>query len=212
MAFRSLTLLAALCCLAVAARAGAPPNGRLDFTVLRGDDEIGRHEMLFRREGDELSVDVRTRIAVKVLFVTAYRFEHDGQELWRGGRLVRLDSTTNDDGTRHALHAEATGAGLRVSGDGRDSDVDGTIVPASLWNEGVLRGGSILNTLDGRAMAVTVQDLGPETVNVRGRPVEARHYRVAGELERDLWFDSNSVLVQVRFPGRDGSVIRYELR
>jgi hypothetical protein len=50
--------------------------------VLREGEEIGRHELLFRRQGDKLAVDVRTRVAVKVLFVTAYRFEHDGQEFW----------------------------------------------------------------------------------------------------------------------------------
>lgn len=195
-----------------AAAAAPPADGRLEFAVIRGGDEIGRHEMLFRREGDELEVAIRTRVAVKVLFVTAYRFEHDGREAWRGGRLVRLDSTTDDDGSRHVLHVEANGRGLKVSGDGREREVDGAIVPASLWNEGVLRGDPLLNTLDGRSMAVKVEDLGPATVRARGRDVAARRYRLTGELERELWYDADSVLVQVRFAGKDGSEVRYELR
>ena len=195
-----------------AAEAAAPPDGRLDFAVIRGGDEIGRHEMLFRRDGDALQVDVRTRIAVKVLFVTAYRFEHDGRETWRSGRLVRLVSSTDDDGAKHRLNVEANGGGLKVVGDGQEREVDGAIVPASLWNEGVLRGGPLLNTLDGRSMAVSVEDLGAETVEARGRRIPARHYRLAGELERDLWYDATSVLVRVRFNGKDGSEVLYELR
>ena len=212
MILRALALAAMLAFVASAVRAAPPADGRLDFAVIRGDEQIGGHEMLFRQEGDALSVDVRTRIAVKVLFVTAYRFEHDGQELWRGGRLVRLDSKTDDDGTKHELHAQAGAAGLEVSADGRHETVDAGILPASLWNEGVLRAGKLLNTLDGRAMAVTVEDLGAETVSVRGKPVAARHYRISGELERDVWYDANSVLAQVRFHGKDGSEILYALR
>jgi hypothetical protein len=211
MTLRSLAIIAALACAASAARAAPPATGRLDFAVIRGDEQIGRHEMLFRHEGDALSVDVRTRVAVKVLFVTAYRFEHDGQELWRDGRLVRLDTKTDDDGAKHELHAKADGAGLEVSADGRKETLDPGILPASLWNEGVVRAGKLLNTLDGRVMAVRVEDLGPETVSVHAKPVAARHYRISGELERDVWYDADSVLVQVRFHGKDGSEIVYQL-
>jgi hypothetical protein len=49
-------------------------------------------------------------------------------------------------------------------------------------------------------------------VTARGRSVEARHYQLSGELERELWYDAAGVLVQVRFKGKDGSDIRYELR
>lgn len=203
-------LLAVL--LAGAAHAAAPRDGKLDFAVLRDGEPIGSHEMSFRRDGDALAVDVRTRVAVKVLFVTAYRFEHDGRELWRDGRLVRLDSVTDDDGTKHSLHVEANGRGLQVVGDGQTAEIDAAMLPASLWHEGVVRSGALLNTLDGRTMAVRVEDLGQETVTARGRAVPARHYRITGDLERELWYDADAVLVRVRFKGKDGSDILYELR
>jgi hypothetical protein len=194
-----------------AAAATVPASGRLDFSVVRGDSEIGRHSIVFRQTTEGLVVDIQTDVAVKVLFVTAYRFEHQGHEVWRDGQLVQLTSSTNDDGTTHNLDVRANGGGLDVRGDGELSHANAGIVPASLWNEGILEGGTILNTLDGSQMAITVRDAGQDTVMAGGRAVQARHYVLAGDLERELWFDEDGVLVQVRFKGEDGSDISYVL-
>lgn len=208
----ALALALPLALSAAAAEAAVPAGGRLDFTVLRDGAEIGRHEMVFTNGGNGLQVDISTDVKVKVLFVTAYRFEHDGHEIWRDGRLVRLWSKTNDDGTAHELNAAAEGAQITVVGDGERASVDGAIVPASLWNENILKGGAILNTLDGRKMNVQVQNLGEETVQVGGRPVKAWHFSLTGDLQREVWFDERYVLVKVRFKGKDGSDIQYVLR
>ncbi len=98
--------------------AAPPPGGVLDFTVLRNGSEVGRHEMLFRNEADGLKIDIRTNVAVKVAFITAYRFEHEGHEVWQGGHLARLWSKTNDDGIKHVLDVTAGGDNLVVMADG----------------------------------------------------------------------------------------------
>jgi hypothetical protein len=51
----------------------------------------------------ETTVSIATDLAVKVLFVTAYRFQHAASEHWVGGRLIALNSTTDDNGTRHRV-------------------------------------------------------------------------------------------------------------
>lgn len=204
------------CLLAVAslssAWAAVPHDGNLDFTVLRDGSEIGSHRLHFSNGGDGLRVDIKTDIKVKLLLVTAYRFEHDGHEIWRDGHLTRLWSKTNDDGTKHDLTVAAADGKLVVEGDGKVADAPAEIVPASLWNEGILKGGTILNTLDGRGMKVQVKNMGADVVEARGHRIQATHYAITGDLQRELWFDSNAVLVKVRFTGTDGSEIQYVLR
>jgi hypothetical protein len=207
-----LTLFVSALTVAPPAEAAVPSGGRLDFTVLRDGDNIGHHELVFTNTANGLQVDIKTDVKVKVLFVTAYQFAHDGHEIWQNGRLVRLWSKTNDDGAAHELNAAAEGASLTVVGDGKRSSADGAIVPASLWNENILRGGTILNTLTGVPMAVQVQNLGAESVQVNGQAVQAWHFSITGDLQRELWFDQNYVLVKVRFKGKDGSDIQYVLR
>jgi hypothetical protein len=195
-----------------AAFAAVPQDGRLDFTVLRNGDKIGRHEMIFRDGANGLQVDIKTDIKVKVLFVTAYKFEHEGHEIWKEGRLVRLWSETDDDGKHHELEAQAQADALAVNGDAARGTVAAQIIPASLWNEGILQGGTVLNTLDGKSMAIQVQDLGQENVDVHGKATPARHYVVSGDLKRELWFDERDVLVKVRFKAEDDSTVEYVLR
>ncbi len=193
-------------------RAAVPHDGNLDFTVLRDGNEIGSHRLHFSKGDDGLRVDIKTDIKVKLLFVTAYRFEHDGHEIWRDGRLMRLWSKTNDDGKKHDLTVAAADGKLVVKGDGKRENAPAEIVPASLWNENILKGGTILNTLDGRGMKVDVRNMGADVVDARGYRIQATHYAITGDLERELWFDSNAVLVKVRFKGSDGSEIQYVLR
>lgn len=194
---------------AVPANAAPPPGGVLDFTVLRNGSEVGRHEMLFRSEADGLKIDIRTNVAVKVAFITAYRFEHEGHEVWQGARLARLWSKTNDDGTKHVLDVTAGGDSLVVMADGKEPEKSTASIPASLWNERIVQQKSILNTLDGSRMAIQVADLGTEAVLVKGAKIPARHYAITGDLQREVWYDAQNVLVKVRFKAKDGSDIEY---
>lgn len=190
-----------------------PGDGTLDFTVLRNGDDVGSHQISFHHNGDALEVDIRTRIAVKLAFITVFRFEHDGHEVWRGNRLVAMETQTNDDGDDHSLIVSANGDGdLKIIGDGKESTVKGSFIPASLWNPTFLESKELLNSLVGTELAINVAYIGEEPVEVDGRQVSAKHYSMTGEFERELWYDKDWQLVKIAFKGQDGSDIQYVLR
>ena len=190
-----------------------PSGGELDFTVLRDGDKVGTHKIDFHRNGDALEVDIETRIAVKLAFITVFRFEHDGHEVWRDNKLVAMETKTNDDGEDHTLMAEADGSGeLKIVGDGKERVAKAGIVPASLWNHNFLDGKELLNSLDGSDLAIDVAFKGDEAVTVNGKSVPARHYSMTGEFQRELWYDGDWILVKIAFKGKDGSDIQYVLR
>lgn len=190
------------------------PTGVLEFTVLRNGDEIGKDVLSFHKGKDagSLEVKVSTDIAVKMAFITVYRFTHRSREEWVHGRLVHIDSKTDDDGTEHRMHADLAAGGLQVNGDEKHMVAPAGIVPASLWNHDIVTSRTLLNTLTGKQMKIAVRDLGPESVKVHGHPARARHFVISGELERELWYDDNDLLVRARFKGSDGSEIVYALR
>lgn len=202
--------LTAACWGQTALAAGGPPA--LNFTVLRDGEAVGHHAVSFQPTPDGLKVQVDTQVVVKMAMIPVYRFEHHDEEVWQGGHLVGLASATNDDGTRHGVRAAAGADGLRVEGDGVASRLPAGTVPASLWNRDTIGQSGLMNTLDGHLMDVAVSDLGPDEVSVHGQPRPARHYRVAGELNRELWYDGAGTLVQVRFKAKDNSDIRYVLQ
>ncbi len=196
---------ASLLLLSGAASAATPLAATRPITMMINDHEYGNGTAIFTRDGDELKVKIDTDVAVKMLGIAVYRFEHDGSEVWRDGHLGALESKTNDDGTPHHLAVKEDGGKLVVDGDGRRADEEIGVIPASLWNDDLVKQSTLLNTLDGSSMPVTIANRGTENVDVNGKTVAATHYSVTGKLNRELWYDDEGVLVQVKFDGSDGS-------
>ena len=192
------------------ATAAAP--SKLVYQVMRNGDPVGQHSLTFARNGDMTDVDISTRVAVKMAFITVYRFEHDGHETWRGNRLVALTSQTNDDGTRHQLKVATEGESLRIAADGKHMTAPANILPASMWRPGVVQQSELVNTLDGKRMQVSARDMGQDTVKAAGHSTKAHHYKISGNIDRDVWFGPGDMLVRMQFAAKDGSTIVYELQ
>lgn len=209
-----LPLSAALAaCLALgSAPAFAAPPSSLNFSVLRNGEPVGTHVVQFHGDDSDLQITVDTNVVVKIAMIAVYRFEHHDDEVWHGDHLISLASTTNDDGTRHKLSVTRSDAALAVTGDGNTTRLPPDTIPASLWNPATVGQTQLLNTLDGRAMAIRISDLGDDTVTVGGAPRPAHHYLMAGDLARELWYDASGTLIKVRFKAKDDSEIAYVLK
>ena len=212
-----MALLVSVVWLSAPAQATAPDGLTLEYRVLRDGFEIGRHKILFRHGDDVetplvMTVETEIRITVKLFFITLYSYRLDSIETWRGDRLVALESTTDDDGDFYAVRAVAEGDGLRVDGAAESWTAPATIVPTSLWRREMAQGSLLLGVEQGEAIAVSIVEAGRETVTARGAEVSATKLVVSGELERELWYDDDGILVHMRLIGRDGSTITYELQ
>jgi hypothetical protein len=177
--------------------ASVPPSGTLAFDVIRNDKVIGGETLQFQRAGSDLTVTLKTDIAVKVpvIGINAYVFRQSSTEHWKGGALAGLTSTTDDNGTAHKISVGPT-----------------ALLPASLWNAEITSAKALLNTIDGSKMPVSVRKLGEETVVAQGKNTRATHYAISGGLKRDLWFNGSGQLVHVQLVADDGSQVDYRLR
>lgn len=192
---------------------GALSDKRLAFTITRNGDAIGSHTYNFVRQGDKIIVNIQTDIDFRFLSVPLYKFQHEAREVWRDDRLLRLVSSTNNNGETVALDVRADGDVLKVGGQAGQAEIDALAVPASLWNPGVVMRGTLVDPVSGKVMTTTAADKGVETLTVAGRTIEARRYTLSGDYRRDVWYDSRSgALVRVLFEGSDGSEIEYVRR
>ncbi len=197
--------------LAVAPTMAAPaPTEALRFAIMRNGEQIGTHTIEINRDGPETNVRVTTQLAVKVLFVTAYRLQHNATERWVNGQLVAFDSTTDNNGVRHKVSAARSVSGLEVEADGKKSRVDQNIFPASLWNPELMRRKMALDPQDGQVDPISITDVGTEDLNVGARALKAHHYGIKGRYSQDIWYDERGRLVQVKLIGSDGSEISYK--
>ncbi len=189
-----------------------PSGGVLDFTVVRKGKDIGRHLMTFDKKDNQVDVSIETRVKVKVLMITAYHFDHSAKETWKNGKLTTMKSSTDDNGKKHRMKVTMQGTKLFMEADGTGRPVPVDIIPASLWNKTMVEQASVLNTLDGRTMKINVENAGEEILTVRGAEIKTDHYKIRGELQRDLWYTPSGLLVKVAFNGDDGTEVQYILK
>ena len=196
---------------AAPALAADPAAGTWRYTVFRDGSPIGDHSISFAPAGDQLQVDIKTDIAVKIAFVTAFRFEHSSHEVWKGGRLQSLTASTNDDGKQHTVTAKADGTSLAVTADGATSSRPAETLVHNQWNMDNLKAPVLLSAFDGTDYKVSSSGPQSETVEIGSRSFSARKYTVSGDLVRTFWFDDQNRLLKVAFESRGSNVV-YELK
>ncbi|MDE4303030.1 DUF6134 family protein [Phaeobacter gallaeciensis] len=192
---RKLAVLVTAIGLATPVLASSPPSqGALRFDVIRKGKDIGELSYSFSGSAAKYSVQVVTDIAVKIplIRVNAYAFKQNSVETWANGKMTSIRSATDDDGDAHQISEKGRG-----------------LLPASLWNDDILKRRQLLNTIDGTVMSVRVIDLGVQNVPTRNGQLRAHHYRISGDLERDVWYDQNGDLAHVSFKADDGSTVTY---
>jgi hypothetical protein len=194
------------------AAAGRPAETA--FTVLREGAPFGSHTVFFRRDGDSDIVDIAIDLEVRFAFVTLFRYSHRNTEVWRDGRLVRLDAVTDDDGKRYRVSAEATADGIRVQTPDRTYLAPADTMPTSYWNRDIVDRTSLLNTQTGEPMPVAVERLADETLTGADGAIPAARYRFVNRDNGrpfEVWYDRrDNRWVKLTFDAR-GSRIDYAL-
>lgn len=199
---------------AAAASAAWPAKaatGLLAFDVYRNDSIIGRHSLNFREDGDELAVDIAIDLKVKLAFVTLYSYTHRNTERWRDGRLVSMQSRTDDNGTSHRVSVRPDGDDLIVDGDVAGIRVPGDAVPTTYWQPSSVRKAAWIDSQRGGLIDLNVSRIGTEPLAYEGRSVPSNRYGVRGDLNLDVWY-SDLGWTKLEFEVWDGSIIRYKRR
>jgi len=208
---------------AVTARASVapPPDGVRRYVVTRpgsgpGTGDIGTHEVRFRRTDKGVVVEHKVRVVVKVVFVTAYRYESDRTETWEDDKLVAFRAHTNDNGDTKDVTAARVDDGLQVRGGAgslKAAPETGVVGPA--WNVlGNARPHQLIDADSGKLLNVAVSGLeGSDVVTTKGgRQIICQRVRVSGQYESTMWFGPDGTLVMEKMKARDGSLIETTLQ
>ena len=179
----------------------------LAFSVLRDGSPFGTHEISFRQDGEDLHVEVAIDLEVSLGFITLFRYEHRNHEIWRDGRLVSIETRTDDDGERYSVSGRATGKGFLVTGAEGEILMPSDVLPTSYWHPETVQRDRMLDTQRGRLIEVRVQPIGLERVGGADGQTATR-YRVSGDLTLDLWYDARGEWRKLSFAAR-GSDITY---
>jgi len=182
----------------------------LTYSILMDGSPVGQEQVRVQPQGDTVKVDVTASTRVKVLFLN-FRYDHERQEVWRGGKLESMQARTDDDGKPHSVEMARKGDGFALTVDGKASSTAANALPLTLWTPEVLKRPTLLSVIDAQPYTVTVHTLGTETVDLGTRKVEAQHHRISGGVDRDLWYAADGTLLKAQFK-RSGYDVVYLLK
>ncbi|MGI9451735.1 MAG: DUF6134 family protein, partial [Geminicoccaceae bacterium] len=131
-------------------------------------------------------------------------------EVWQDGRLLALDTETDDNGTPYRVQARADSSGLLVDGSSGKLQLPANIASTSYWNEATIGRAEWLDTQAGKLVRSKVTIGAPEPVMASGKLVEAKPYQLEGDITCTLWYHEGR-WVKLRFVASDDSVIEYAI-
>jgi len=196
---RLLFALAALFLPGGAALACSEPPERGEYAIHHERfGEVGRHVIEFSCAGDDLVVETNIEGEVKILIVPLFKRDGTYREVWRDDRLIAFDSHIVDNGEAYEVRARSDGDRTVINGRRGRIEAPPTIVPNHHWNHAVIGRTLLFDVQRGRLQEVEVTPAGTETITIAGRALEARKYRITGDLERELWYDDAGNWLQAR--------------
>jgi Family of unknown function (DUF6134) len=214
-------LLKKLCTGLAATLCGVAPVAALaantwDFRVFLDDKEIGTHRFdLLDKGGGERELVSQARMAVKILFVTAYTYDHHDVEHWSGDCLSRLTSKTDDNGDQHQVEVKRQDAATVVKTRDGTKTLGDCVLTFAYWNPAMLKQTRLLNSQDGEHVEVKITDAGADSVVVRGVKTPARRYELRStnqKLSIDLWYSPSNEWLALESKTERGQKLIYKLK
>ncbi len=217
--------IAVVCLAAASVDAGEPRDVERqtrEFKISVDGTARGSSSVQYRRQDDGTdSIRGKSEVRVNVL-AHLYDYKGAGSEVWKDGRLIEKDNSADYNGNRYLVKAISTPNGLQVNVNGTASLVDAGAWVTSYWQlpeRLVLPGPTertanataavgrrpekaesrIVTLLDsdrGRILRGELHCVGENAVTVAGRQVSCTHYRITGDVQVDVWYDSSLRLVR----------------
>jgi hypothetical protein len=182
------------------------------FLITWQDRTIGEHEVRFRRIDGGFEVSTRVHLAVKLGFITLYDLDHESEERWSGGRLIRLAASTRENGASYPpLRGAASADAFRLEAPGEMVLPAGIFTSDSLWNPAILVQRQLLDAHSGALLDLATEPRSSAEMEFAGTAVSVQeHGFVTPRLRGSLWYDRAGAWVAGRFD-LHGETVQYSL-
>ena len=185
------------------------------FDVLRKGKKVGDQTVSFSRGAvGDLHVKVQFHLEIAILFIKgAYTFDYSAAEIWRDNQMISMAAQVSDNGKVVKTAARLDNGVFKIEGSYGTTFADHWVFPTNHWHRGQVQATTLLNTLTGKLVRVTIAPKGIDTVATAQGSIAAEHFSYNGDLrDVDVWYDAAGRWVKMSFKAKDGSVIDYICR
>jgi hypothetical protein len=171
------------------------------FSISVDGKKCGEYLLSIQRgEGDVFAVAAQSSVKVTKVGITFYEYNYRGQEIWKGTRLLSLESSSKENSKTSSVSAKLDGQTLLVKANGSESRVRADAWATSCWRlpDASFRNNTVpmLVCDSGSEMAGRLESVGAEEMTVAGVKQTCSHYRVTKDVVHDVWYDAQERLVR----------------
>ncbi|WP_232411050.1 DUF6134 family protein [Methylophilus sp. 5] len=183
------------------------------FEVWLDKQKIGTHSFTFSQN----QLQSRASFKVKVLFINAYRYQHQADETWQGGCLSALSAHTEENKDVTTVAGQRQADQFVVEKNGSQQVLPACVMTFAYWNPEILKQTHLLNPQNAEYLEVTVTDEGAKTIMVKGQNTLTHQYQLNGryqgkqKLNITLWYDQQQDWVALESITPEGYKITYKL-
>jgi len=109
------------------------------FKATRGSSSLGEQKITLSRSGDRVTIDLETKLNVKILGVSLYKYRLKSREVWEGDQVIFISGKTDDNGKPNFVEARRTAAGLDIKGSGFTGLAKGNVSTTSFFTTDLQR-------------------------------------------------------------------------
>jgi hypothetical protein len=169
-----------------------------DYTVMRDGEPIGTHHVTVSPQGPDTKVEEKTDVEVSFGPITLFHMEHQRDEFWRDGELESMTAHTDKNGDIYDIKITREPDGMKRVINGRTDRFDPSVKLLTLWHEDLFKYSNFVSPMEDRTYQVSVDFVGTEKLDLVGQSVDAFVYRMSGDTNREIWFDSDGLIMKVR--------------
>lgn len=183
------------------------------FDVWLDKQKIGTHTFVLTQN----QLQSRASFKVKVLFINAYRYQHQADETWQGECLSQLKAHTEENRDITDVKGSQQSDLFVIEKNGKLQSLPACVMTFAYWNPEILKQQRLLNPQNAEYLDISVADEGQQTITVKGQQVAAHQYRLTGryqgkdKLKITLWYDDQQQWVALESVTPEGYKITYKL-
>ena len=188
------------------------------FDVYLDKNKIGTHT--FKLDEANLLTS-KAKFKVKVLFIEAYKYDHTAKEQWKDGCLANLEAHTIENKVTTDVKGAIKGSAFEASDGKTNQNLPACSMTFAYWNPKILTQTKLLNPQNAEYLDAKIENLGAETISVKGAPTDTTHYKLTGaingknKLKIELWYTQNQAgkqqWVALKSITPEGYTINYKL-
>ena len=189
-----------------------------NFIAYLDDLEIGYHNFEVNISDTETTVLSHAEFDVSFMFIPIFKYEHSNQEVWNNGCLIKLNSSTINDGEELFVKLSNINGLTHIETANNKLSKSDCVRSFAYWDAELIKSKVLLNTQTGELIDVTYKFVGPEKILINKESIDTQRYQLLGkdevgnDIDISLWYNNNDQWVALESRLENGRFLRYQLK